>query len=425
MRFGEAEAAEGEAVAQASLAAGNVDQARGYVGDLEKYHPKYIFGKLLKAQTSFAAGETQKALQEIDGLIAKIRVTFPTAEISQQQLVQLQVRAISARGQAHLALGKVNEARADLQEVLRLSPSSANANVNLARLEIAAKNYAPAMTLFEKALALDKTNFDALSGIVTVFKQQKQFAEANQRIDAAASESGDKKDVKASLHYLKADVFAAENNTAAAEAELLKAIETDGDYLPAYSAYAALLISQKQSDRAIEQYKKVIEKKPSAAVYSLIGMLEDARENVAEAEKNYREALKLTPETPIAANNLAWLIAAYDRGNLDEALKLAQMSVSKNPGVAGFYDTLGFVYFKKGLHPTAAEQFKKAITLDEAEAAKGGLTRNPGYRLRLAMALAALGDRPNAKREAETAAKNENNLSPQEQVEVKKLLSSL
>ena len=61
--------------------------------------------------------------------------------------------------------------------------------------------------------------------------------------------------------------------------------------------------------RAVEQYKKVVEKKPSASVYTLIGMLEEARSNSAEAEKNYRKALEITPNTPIAANNLAWLIA--------------------------------------------------------------------------------------------------------------------
>ena len=186
-----------------------------------------------------------------------------------------------------------------------------------------------------------------------------------------------------------------------------------------------MLIAQDQTDRAIEQYQKLVEKKPSAAVYTLIGMLEDARQNFAAAEKNYRDALKLAPETPVAANNLAWIIAAYDQGNLDEALQLAQSCVDKNSGVAGFYDTLGLVYFKKGLSAPAVEQFKRAVALNAADASKNSVAPNPAFRVRLAMALVSVGDRPNAKKEAEIALRNEKDLSPQDAQEAKKLLSNL
>lgn len=412
-------------MAQARLAMGQVDQARAFIGDLEKYHPKYIYSKLLKVQASFTANENQKALVEANELLDAIKRSFPTPEINAQQFERLRVQAISARGQAYLALGKINEARADLQEVLKLSPSSTTAHVNLARVEQATKNFPAALSLYEKAISLDKKNFDALSGIISLFKQQKQFGQAQERIDKVLAESGQAKDVLASLHYLKADVFIAENKLDLAESELQKSLELDNEYFPAYSASASILISQNQTERAIEQYKKVIEKKPSSAVYSLIGMLEDARQNIDEAEKNYREALKISPDSPIAANNLAWIITAYDKGNLDEALQLAQACVDKNPNVAGFHDTLGFTYYKKGLHTPAVEQFKKAVALDEAEAAKTGVSANPAYRVRLAMALVSSGDKSNGKKEAETALRSEKDLSQQEAQEAKKLLGSL
>lgn len=412
-------------MAQARLALGQVEQARAFIGDLEKYHPKYLYSKLLKVQASFVASEPQIALQQVNELLATIQKTSPNVDNPAQELVQLRVRAISARGQAYLALGKINEARADLQEIVKLSPNSSSAYANLARVELVAKNSAEALKLYEKAFAIDKKNFDALSGVIAVFKQQKQFVQAQERLDQVLAENTEQKDLAASLHYLKADIFTAQKNVAEAEPELQKSIESDGEYLPAYSAYAAILIGQNQTDRAIEQYKKVVEKKPSSAIYSLIGMLEDARQNVDEAEKNYRKALEITPESPIAANNLAWMIAALDRGNLDEALQLAQSCVNKNSTVAGFYDTLGLVYYKKGLHSPAVEQFKKAISLDEAEATRTGAATNPAYRLRLAMAMASLGDKPNAKREVEIALKNEKNLSEQEAQEAKKLLGNL
>jgi len=410
---------------QARLALGQISEARAFIGDLEKYHPAYLYGKLLKVQASFAAGENDKALQQTNELLETLKKTNPSVETTAQELEQIRVRALSARGSAYLALGKINESRADLREVLRLSPNSSAASVNLAKVEAAARNSAEALSLYEKALAIDKKNFDALNGIVAVFKQRKNFAAAHETIDRALAENAAQKDTAASLHYLKADVFTAEKNPARAEAELQTAMQTDENYLPAYSAYAALLAGQNQIERAIEQYKKIVGKKPSAAVYTMIGMLEDARQNFDEAEKNYRQALEIAPDSSIAANNLAWIIAAYNRGNLDEALQLAQKSVDKNSSVAGFYDTLGMVYLKKGLSSPAVEQMKKAVSLDEAEAVRTGSAVNPAYRLRLGMALASAGDKPNARREVETALKREQNLSREEVQEARNLLGNL
>jgi len=141
---------------------------------------------------------------------------------------------------------------------------------------------------------------------------------------------------------------------------------------------------------------------------------------VAEAERSYRRALELSPNSPIAANNLAWLIAE-NQGNLDEALQLASASVNRNPEVAGFYDTLGYVYLKKGLYLPAVEQLRKAVVMDE----KSGNKAASGYRVRLAMALASAGDKAGARREAEASLRNQAALSMSEANDAKLVLESL
>ena len=309
--------------------------------------------------------------------------------------------------------------------VLSNSPKSAGAMINLAKVFIAEKNPAEALKLYESALVSDDKNFDALSGTIGIFNRQKQFVQAHAKIDEFLGKNADRNDVSAALHYLNADTFLAEKNTDSAEAELKKAMELDENYLPAYSAYASLLIARNQTDSAVEQYKKAVEKKPSATLYTLIGMLEEARSNSPEAEKNYRRALEIAPETPIAANNLAWLIADGGQGNLDEALQLAQSAVNKNSNVAGYYDTLGWVYFKKGLYSPAVEQLKKAVALDESDVKRTGANPNPAYRLRLGTALASSGDKLSARREVETSLANEQSLSQKEAQDAKSLLASL
>jgi tetratricopeptide (TPR) repeat protein len=231
--------------------------------------------------------------------------------------------------------------------------------------------------------------------------------------------------LQTTLYFLRAQVLTAENKLAEAEAELKKAIDSNNDYLPAYSSYAALLVSQNQSDRAIEQYKLALQKKPDAGILTLIGMIEEERGNLDEAISSYREALKFNQRTLIAANNLAWLIAENDKGSLDEALQLAQTAVEKAPNEPGFIDTLGWVFHKKGLVNPAIEQLKRAVALDEAQSERQSKRPNALYRLHLGLALAASGDKNNARREVESALRDERNLTREDAQKARNFLSSL
>jgi tetratricopeptide (TPR) repeat protein len=410
---------------EARLSLGQNDQARAFIGDLEKYHPNYLKTRLLKVQLAFAEGNAENAFRLANELYETAKGIVPDSSAMTREVLEIRVRALSARGLANLQLGKITEAKADLQEVLNNSPKSSGAMINLAKVFAAEKNLAEALRLYDNALAADAKNFDALSGVIGILNRQQQFAQAHAKIDEFLARNADRKDVSAALHYLKSDIFIAEKNADAAEAELKKAMELDENYLPAYSAYASLLMAKNQTDAAIEQYKTAVQKKPSAAVFTLIGMLEESRNNAAEAEKNYRRALDIAPETPIAANNLAWLIADTGAGNLDEALRLSQSAVNRNSSVAGFYDTLGWVYFKKGLYSPAVEQLKKAVALDETDAKRAGVSPNPAYRLRLGTALASSGDKLSARREVETSLANGQSLSQKEAEEAKNLLASL
>jgi tetratricopeptide (TPR) repeat protein len=409
---------------QGRLALGQVDQARAFIGDLEKYHPGFLKTKLLKIQALFSAGEPEMALKQAGELYELAKNSYPKAETDAQDLLELKVRAQSARGLAYLELGKIAEAKADLQQIVKLSPNSSPALVNLAKVFAAEGNPVESLALYEKALTADNKNFDALSGAVNVLTRQNQTAQAHAKIDQSLSQNAGEADVSAALHYLKSQIFVAEKNVQSAEIELKKSIETDENYLPAYSGYAALLASLNQTDDAIKQYKKIVERKPSASVYTLLGMLEDGRGNSSEAEANYRKALEIMPDTPIAANNLAWLITE-NQGNLDEALHLAQKSVNQIHNSGGFYDTLGWVYYKKGLYMPAVEQLKKAVALDEAEAQRAGKAANPAFRLRLGTALASAGDKASARREVENSLQNAGNLSQKEAQEARNLLATL
>jgi tetratricopeptide (TPR) repeat protein len=189
---------------------------------------------------------------------------------------------------------------------------------------------------------------------------------------------------------------------------LRKALEINPDYLVAYNDLGALFANTNQKDRAIAEYRKIIERGPdnaaaNASAYTLIGMLEDSRPNYDAAAENYRKALEIDPNATVAANNLAWLYATQGKGNLDDAVRLAQGVVQRFPDAPGFADTLGWVYYKKGLHQAAVEQLQKAVDKDSALAAQKRLAPSAVYRFHLGMALAGKGDKAGARRELEQA----------------------
>ena len=407
-------------ISQAKIAIGQIDQARAFISDLERYHPTFLKGGLLKIQAAFSAGESDLALKSSKELLDKVSAATPNADTGVQALYDLQVKALTSRGLAYLELGKLIESRGDLEKVFAMTPTSSPAMVNLAKVYTAENDAVKALEFYEKALVADATNFDAMSGIVSISIDLNRMPQAHAKVAELIAANAGRSDVLAALHYLKSQVYSAEKNTASQESELTQSIALDENYLPSYSSFAALLARRNQTPEAIAQYQKVVDRKPSASVYTLLGILEDSRGNRADAEKHYRRALEIAPETPIAANNLAWLIVE-NKGNLDEALQLATASVAKNQTVAGFYDTLGWVYLKKGLYSPAVQQMRKAIALDE----KTGKAVTPGYRVRLGIALAYSGDKVSARREVETSLRSEGEMSQKEITDAKKVLASL
>jgi tetratricopeptide (TPR) repeat protein len=378
-------------MADANFRSGKIEQARGFAGNLVMNYPDYLPAKLMQAQISLSTKDAASAISQANDLMDRLDKAAPSADTSPQMLSELRVKTLTLRGQAELQLGKTKQARDDLTAARDLAPNEAASYNNLASVALAENKADEAVSLYEHALTIDSADFQALNGLVNVYSRQKRFDLAHQRLDRALNGQPN----NPALHYLKAQVFGFERNSQAAESELRRALEIDPNYLAAYSALGALYVNTNRQDEAIAEYRKILERKPDdAATYTLIGMLEDSRGNHDAAIENYRKALELDPNSAIAANNLAWAYAAYGKGNLDEAVTLSRDVVRRYPDEPSFSDTLGWVYYKKGLHGPAVEQLQKVVARAGDSAA---------YHFHLGMALAGNGDKAGARRELEQA----------------------
>lgn len=387
-------------MAQANFNLGNMDQARGFAGDLERNYPDYLPAKLMQAQISLASGDSKNAQRQATELIERLGQTAPDRQNSPQMLAEIRAKAFLARGSAELDQRNTKAAREDFMMARDAAPNDTFPHISLAGVSLAEGKADEAVAFYENALSVESTNFNALSGLIRIYASKNDLVKAHARIDQALSSYPN----NASLYYLKAQVYGFERNSGQAEAALRKSLELDQNYIAAYSALGALFINTNQQERAIAEYRKILERRPdNATAYTLIGMLDDSRKNYDAAADSYRKALGKDQNAVIAANNLAWLYAVNGQGNLDEAVRLAQGVVQKNPNIPGFVDTLGWIYYKKGLYGPAVEQLQKAVDLDQRAARNSNGAPAANYQYHLGMALKARGDKDAARRALEQA----------------------
>ncbi|HEX8475819.1 MAG TPA: tetratricopeptide repeat protein [Pyrinomonadaceae bacterium] len=382
-------------MAEANYNSGKMDDARSAAADLERYHPDFLPGRLMQVQIALASGDAKTAERLGTELLERLRTATPTARMTPTLIDELRAKTLTARGTANLQLRNTAAARADMSAARDAMPDSPASYTNLAAVAFTENKQDEAAQLYERALSIDNANYDALAGLINIHRVRNRLGDAHARVDQALSAQPN----NAALHFLKSQIYGFEGNAQGAEASLRRTLELDAAYIPAYQALASLYFNMKQPERAIAEYRKITERQPdNAGAHTLMGMVEYSRNNYDAAVESYRRAIQIDPESTFAANNLAMVIADHGKGNLDEAVQLAQGVVRRFPDEPGYADTLGWVYYKKGLYSPAVEQLQKAVA---KASARGG--DNALYRYHFGLALAGAGKKADARRELQTA----------------------
>jgi Tfp pilus assembly protein PilF len=194
--------------------------------------------------------------------------------------------------------------------------------------------------------------------------EQKKPEKAIQRLTQAIAKGPD----QPNFHELLGRVYFSQKNYNKAEEEYRRILALDKTNNAAYQLLAQLYMVQGSFDKAVSSLESQIKARPDAVEPRLIlGSLYESRGTIDKAQYYYRETLKLDAQSPIAANNLAWLLCE-NGGNLDEALNLARVAHAKLPKSTEAADTLGWVYYKRKAYMSAIEIFRGAIAQDPKRA---------------------------------------------------------
>jgi len=263
---------------------------------------------------------------------------------------------------------KAKEAQSAFEYLITLEPENPVGFYRLGLLNRFQKQYDRAMENFEKALAINPRLMDVFTNIIVLHTEKNDIETAvekcNKQIDIVKESPGS----MAIVYNLKGGLYMAQNKKAEAEAAFKDAIEKDPNSLKSYYALAKIYLMNDEADKSVAQYEALLAKNPNqAGPHMLLGTIYDMKKQFDLSEKHYREALKINPDFAPASNNLAYLLAQQEK-DLNIALAFAQKAKEKLPDDPNVMDTLGWVYYKKGVYASAINEFLDSIKKNEKNA---------------------------------------------------------
>lgn len=390
--------------ADAHLANNDSTQARLYVNRLLSFYLRNPMGMLMQVRIQLHEGKAAEAEKTATQIIENIgqlksnQTALQAARIPVDTLPEWESKAFISRAVARIQLRNFEGAKADLARALEIDKRSAEPHINLAAIALLQGDLPRAQAEAERAVDLAPSNISGVTTLVNVHLRQRTWQPALLKLDQLLAAQPR----RLQLLELKSRVYIAAGDAENAEKTLQQIIETDPNYLSAYFALSDFYqSSQQKTDQAIRQLNDLIRLRPDnvqqiAMAHLFIGILEEGRNNIDEAARNYEQMLsydKRSMGAAIAMNNLAWLYADKGIGNLDKATDHARNAINVSPE-ASFYDTLGYAYYKKRQFDVSIEQFNKAISRNPVKA---------GYHLHLARALRDHGETQKARAAYEKA----------------------
>jgi tetratricopeptide (TPR) repeat protein len=392
-------------------------------------NPRSIEALLALAQTHAARGSVKEAMTayndalKLDGNNMEGRLGLARLQInngSAAEAVPLVLKIVEERpanAEARLlllygliAVGDLPQAQRQLDVLLKNNADNATIQTAAGMLATLRKDSEAARQAYQRALNVDPRSYQALAGLLTTEMQGQQFGRARALIEDQLAKMPNDPNVL----LMAAQTYGALGDAFEMERALKKTVEADPASLQAYSMLGRMYYQQGRLDLARRELEKYVATAPmSVPGNTMLGTILELQGKLDDAKGRYGKALQIDPRAAVAANNLAW-ISARTNGNLDMALQLAQTAKAQLPNRHEVDDTLGFIYYKKGLSSMAIE----ALSVSTQKQPD-----NPNYNYHLALAQYQHGNKEEARKLLQKALTSKSNFEGAD--EAKKLLESL
>jgi tetratricopeptide (TPR) repeat protein len=407
----------------------DIDMSLAELGSLVKLAPgdpllRYDYGRcwLLKGDQRRAQAEFTAAVHArrdfLPALYALSKINLSQRNDGEalryaQQILAYQPNNLDARQlqvDSLIDAGRLPEAQGELTALLRDHPENPNVQLQLGFLKLAQKKYVEAENIFKSVHSSGSASVASTVGLTQTYSNEQNLEKAIQMLNEQVEKSPNSVATRRLLA-----------TTAARARKYEIAISTYQDLIAKqpksselYTQLGQVYRAKGDSDSAIAAFQKATELAPSQAFpVTLLAISLDGAHRREEAKKNYQRALQLEPENAPLLNNFAYLLAQTGT-NLDDALQLAQRALRKQPGNPDFWDTIAYIYLKKGMIGSAIQTYTSLVH------------RYPNssiYHYHLGMAFMGTGDLVKAKTELQNALAN--GPSQEDETNVRQLLHQL
>jgi tetratricopeptide (TPR) repeat protein len=229
------------------------------------------------------------------------------------------------------AQGDPDEVIHYLRKALELDPTSAYLNTRVASMLFGARKVADALIMARNATLFDPQYEEAHSLLGKIYNI---IGDRSRAIDAY-SKALELKPDDTDLYVFIGSLQMAQKLHADAEKTFLKMIQQFPDEGEGYFYLGRVYIESKQYDKAADVFQSLIEKRPDTAprIQVELGTIHALQKNYAQAEKHFREAIRLDTFNINARLSLAHALAAQKKDKesqevFDELAKLAPANVS-------------------------------------------------------------------------------------------------
>ena len=374
-------------MAQAHHLLAKVLQAQGSMGayrqELEeaiRKNPQYLNARLEMASVLINSNAAQAALDLMD--------QTPEAQ-KNNALVMVQ------RNGALMGLGRWDDVAKGIEAGLKIGRAP-DLLIQEAILKMQRKDPGGARKSVEEALTLTPENVRALAILLATYRAQAQTEAGIRKLQEHAA----RYPKSAPVQQYMGVVFLASGKRAEARAAFGAAKAANPNDAEIDLRLAQLDLMEKKPEDARKTLSAVIGKNDANnPAHLMLAEIEWQAGNSTAAIAQYRKVLERDSRNIQALNGLAYLLA--DEANQpDEALKYAQQAKELAPYDPAVDDTIGWVYYCKGLYPQAAERLEAAVAKEP----------NARRKYHLAMTYFKSGDRPRGSAQLNQALKMDSTL---------------
>jgi tetratricopeptide (TPR) repeat protein len=392
----------------------NYNEAQSDVNRVLQFQPRSAEAHFLLSKIQQARGYRQSERQELtdalqinpDLLAVRLALAENLALQSPKDALELldkaprrqsrEVPLIVARNSCLLALGRNEEARKSLDAAL-MRARTPELLVQDGVLWLRLQQYDKGRAALKEAIEERPTDPRIVDLLARTYVAQKQPARALEFV----REHAQKHAGAARIQQLLGAWLQRSGKLSEARAAFLSAKSADPAFLEADVALALLDIREQKNEAARQRLIAVLAANPSdTRARIVLAFVDESTHNYEAAVEQYRQILSSEPENILALNGLAYDLTEFAK-KPDEALKYAQKAKELAPSDPRVADTLGWIYYQKGVYQSAVKQLEAAV------AASGSLADEESGRVQyhLAMAYFRSGKPTQGKRILETAQK--------------------